>query len=114
MERTELTLGFDDVASRVAFAGELETADLSKGPFRVVLSADTQNMDNELLQLLLTFMENNGLVALAAFIGLVRDILKKTFPDKTVVVTYDGKKATISAKTTDSEVKKIADDFKPS
>jgi hypothetical protein len=112
MEQTELTLAFENVAARLAFTDALENAKLgSEDPFRVVLPTDTQNIDNELLQLFITFMENGGPIAIAAFVNLLRDILKKSFPDRIIVVSHGKKKAQISSKTSDEEAKKIARDL---
>ncbi|CDZ59638.1 hypothetical protein [Neorhizobium galegae] len=117
MERSEITLKFEDTDARVAVAKALKKTELSlSDPYGIVLGTDGLNMENEILDLLLTFMKNGGLVATAAFIGLLRDILKKVFPDapaKPVIIIVGDKQAEISAKTTDEEVKKIARDLSP-
>jgi hypothetical protein len=108
METAQLTLQFDDAASQLAFKARLEATALNEKPFRMVLPTETQNMDNETLQLLLTFMQHGGLGALAAFIGLVRDILKKLWPDKSVKITSSGKTEVITSRLSNGEVKQIA------
>lgn len=115
MERSEITLKFNDTNTRIVVARAIGEAELrADAPYRIVLGDETLNMENELLDLLLTFIKNGGLIATAAFIGLVRDIIKKAFPDapaKPVVIVIGDKQAEISSNTTDEEVKKIARDL---
>jgi 16S rRNA C1402 N4-methylase RsmH len=112
MEQSEITLKFDDVTLCIEFTNALENhATRASDPFRIILPTGTQNMDNELLQLLITFMKNGGLLAIAAFINLLQEILKKLFPDKSVVIVRGKKRARITSKTTGDEAKRIARDF---
>lgn|GEM_PF-2821939 len=112
MEQLELTIEFEDANAAIAFAHELQrTEPGDTDEFRVIAPTETLNMDNELLQLLIMFMENGGLVALAGFFNLLREILRKLFPDKKVVVSKGTKKAELSSNSTDEELKEVAREF---
>lgn len=112
MEKFELTIEFEDANAAVALAHELEQTEPGEtDEFHVIFPTETVNMDNELIQLLIMFMENGGLVALGGFFKLLREILRKLFPDKQVVVSKGNKKAELSSNSTDEELKKIAREF---
>ena len=112
MEQFELTIEFENAKAAVAFAHELERSEPAEtDEFRVIFPTETANMDNELLQLLIMFMENGGLPALGGFFYLLREILRKLFPDKQVIVSKGKNKAKVSSKSTDEDLKKIARDF---
>lgn len=115
MEQAQFTLAFPDVRSAVDVAHELGKHKTHvSDSFRVVMPVDNSNVDSELIKLAITFMEHGGLLAIAAFLNLLRDILKRLFPDKTVKITRKGKEITITSTASDEDIKKLAKDLEAS
>lgn len=111
MKDFNISLEFEDVNSCTAFRVALEQTQLTDQPFRVALPGERLNYDNEFLTLILSFIEHDGLTAVAAFLELMREILKQRGGKEQVQVTHGERTASLSGSTTNEEINTIANDI---
>jgi hypothetical protein len=113
MSSIDLKLHFPTSASCADFKALLENSSVQGGEFSIAIADSKLHSENELLTLLITFMENGGVQAITAFLQLVRQILKQTSERRSVKITSGRKGGEISSNTTDDEIAKIGRDLFP-
>ncbi|MYM26272.1 hypothetical protein GTP46_26940 [Duganella sp. FT135W] len=111
MEQISVKLVFLDTLSCAQFATALEGTEIGARTFDVALPNRALNQDSETLTLLLSFMQNGGLEAIAAFLGLVKEIISQRAPEQSVTVMNGDRTITVTGKLTSAQVKELTHDL---
>jgi hypothetical protein len=113
MSSIDVNIKFESVSSAAEFRALLEQHENRYSGFGVALNEEKLHVSNEVLTILLTFMDHGGLPAVTAFLQLVREIIKRIPTSRSVLVTRGPKTVQISDESTDKEIEKASHELLP-